>query len=333
VRHAFVTGGTGFVGLNLIHELLEQEWRVTALYRPTSSLKYVGRLPIKIVEGDVTDIDSLRIGMPEGLDAVFHVAGNTNTWSRLNAPQTRDNVVGPANMSVVALEKNAHRFVHTSSIAAYGLHDARVDETTLENASTSWINYPRTKAAGEREIRRAIDDGLDAVIVNPANVVGAYDFHNWSTMLWIADRGRLYGAPPGRGSFCCVKQVARAHIAAFERGRTGENYLLGGTDASYFEAARIACELVGRRAPSRPTPGWVMWAAARAMTWSHPIHRRRSPLTPEAAELTTRDMLCSNEKAARELGHHPVPLEEMFRECHAWMVAERRIGPDRRTLC
>lgn len=325
MRHAFVTGGTGFVGLNLIHELVDQGWQVTALYRPCSSLNHIGRLPIKIVEGDVTDIDSLRFAMPEGLDAVFHVAGNTSTWSRHNAAQTRDNVEGPANMSVVALEKDVPRFVHTSSIAAFGFHEGCIDEATPVNAFETWINYPRTKAAGEIEIRRAIDEGLDAVIVNPANVVGAYDFHNWSTMFSIADRGQLYGAPPGRGSFCCVKQVARAQIAAFERGRTGENYLLGGTDASYFDAAQIVCELIGCRAPSRPTPGWVLWAASRALTWSYPIHRRTIPLTPEAAELTTRNMLCSNAKAERELGHQPVPLEEMFKECHAWMLTEKLI--------
>jgi nucleoside-diphosphate-sugar epimerase len=322
---AFVTGGTGFLGLNLIHELLDQGWRVTALRRPSSKLKYVGRLPIELVEGDVTDIDSLRLGMPERVDAVFHVAANINTWSRRNAEQTRANVEGTASLAAIALERKVRRFIHTSSIAAFGFHDGRIHEGTPRLGARSWINYLRTKAAAEEEVRAAVDQGLDAVILNPANIVGPYDFHNWSTLLWLADRGKLRWAPPGRGSFSHVKEVARAHVAAFERGRTGENYLLGGTDATYWDASRIACELVGRPGPSRPTPAWVLRWAARAMTWTWPLHRRRSPLTPESAEMSSRDFLCSNEKAERELGHRPVSLESMFRDCHEWMVREGRL--------
>ncbi len=324
---AFVTGGTGFIGLNLVHELLARGWEVTALYRPNSDHSYLEKTAAKIVVGDVTQIDTLRDGMPEKLDAVFHVAGNINMWSRGNKAQTADNVDGPRNMARVALEQKAGRFIHTSSIAAYGFHDRPVDETTPETASGSWINYMRTKALGEREVRKAIDAGLDAVILNPASVVGPYDFHNWSTMIWMASRGHLIGAPPGCGSFCHVDEVVKAHIAAFERGRTGENYLLGGVDAPYRQAAEIVCGLVGRKPPALQMPPWVMALAARALTWSYPIHRQRSPLTPEAAHITSRALLCSNQKAFEELGHQPVSLEKMFTDCYRWMVAEGRIPP------
>lgn len=325
MRQAYVTGATGFVGMNVVLSLLDHGWSVTALYRPDSHTTDLERLPVKRVPGDITDIESLRASMPPGPDAVVHVAGNVNMWSQGNAEQSRDNVDGTANMVQVALERGARKFVYTSSIAAFGLHDSRVDESTPENATRSWINYPRTKALAEREVRRGIDKGLDAVILNPASVIGAYDRHNWSTMIYLACKGRLLAVPAGSGSFCHAGEVARAHVTAIDKGRTGHNYLLGGTDASYLDLARVVGEVTGRKVPRRTVPPSVLWAASRVMTWSYPLHRRRSPLTPEAAKLTSIDMLCSNDKAQRELGHQPVPLRPMIEECYRWMLEEGRV--------
>ncbi len=136
----------------------------------------------------------------------------------------------------------------------------------------------------------------------------------------------MLGAPPGRGSFCHVHELVLAHIRAVEHGLTGENYLIGGTDASYLEATRIVCELTGSRVPKRASPAWVMALASRVMTWSYPLHGKRSLLTPEAAKVTSVDLLCRDDKAQRELGHRPVPLRTMFEDCYRWMEAEGRLG-------
>ena len=326
MKRAFVTGGTGFVGLNLIQLLLERGWQATTLHRPSSNLKYLGRFDVQRVEGDIGDPESVRQTMPGDLDAVFHVAANTNFWSRHNTRQTRDNVDGTRNVVGAALERGARRFIHTSSIAAYGLHDGPIDEETPQAGPSSWINYLRTKGLAEVEVRRGIERGLDAVIINPSNIIGPYDLHSWSTMIYLADAGRLKGAPPGSGSFCHVREVVQAHLAAVDRGRTGENYLLGGTETSYFEMVRIIAELTGCRVPTKPTPAWLLHLLARLSTWSYPITRKRPHLTPESATVMCRDMICRTDKAVRELSYRPVPLRTMLEDCHRWMAEEGRLS-------
>lgn len=111
---AFVTGGTGFLGLNLIEQLLAENWEVVALHRPTSNLKHLREKDIQLVQGSITEPNSLITIFPEKVDAVFHVAGNTNMWSRHNQIQARDNVEGTQNMVAAALKRQVKRFIHTS---------------------------------------------------------------------------------------------------------------------------------------------------------------------------------------------------------------------------
>src|SRR5207244_2429844 len=102
----------------------------------------------------------------------------------------------------------------------------------------SWFHYMHTKALAEEEVRAGIGRGLDAVFLNPANIIGPYDRHNWARLILLAAAGKLPTIPPGRGSFCHATEVARAHLAAAERGRTGENYILAGADASFADVFR-----------------------------------------------------------------------------------------------
>jgi dihydroflavonol-4-reductase len=134
-RTAFVTGATGFVGLNLVEALLAQGWRVLALHRAGSELKYLARMQAERVTGDVTDAESVRRALPPQVDAVFHVAGDTNLWSRRNARQDRINIEGTRNMIEAALARRARRFLHTSSISAWGLQRGRLDERTSQKGS------------------------------------------------------------------------------------------------------------------------------------------------------------------------------------------------------
>jgi nucleoside-diphosphate-sugar epimerase len=325
MRTAFVTGSTGFVGLNLVEALVAEGWKVVALHRPSSDLTYLSRFAAERVAGDVLDVDSLRAAMPEDVETVFHVAGNVNLWSRRNERQTRDNVDGTRNVVTVALERGAGRFVHTSSIAAFGVHSEPVDERTPTNAPRSWVNYLRTKALGEQEVRRGIDAGLDAVILNPANIIGPYDLANWSRLLYLVHREKLPGVPPGRGSFCHVREVVRAHINAVERGRRGENYLLGGADADFLELIRVCGEITSRRVPARATPWWLLRLMGRIGEWQSFINGRRPTLTPEIAWLMGLRWVCRSEKAIRELDYRTAPLREMLEDCHRWMVAEGRL--------
>ena len=322
-RSAFVTGATGFVGLTLVEELIGQGWKVTALHRPSSQLKYLKRFEVELAEGDITAPETLAAAIPRNVDAVFHVAGNINMWSPQNALQDRINIDGTRHVVAAALRKGVRRLVHTSSISAYGLHQGRIDEESEQRGGRSFINYQRSKFLAEKEVREGIEEGLDAVILNPASIIGAYDTHTWARLFRQVWQGTLPGVPPGRVSFCHSREVARAHVAAFEKGRCGENYLLGGTDASFLELIQIIGQVSGRRVPSRPRPVRLLRLAGRLGQWRSYWTGKPPVLTPETVAMVTREMFCDCSKAQRELGFQVVELRTMVEECFDWLSQER----------
>ena len=263
---AVVTGATGFLGLNLVEELRERGWRVLALHREGSPVERLTGTGAEPVRADILDPAALLRAVPEGADALFHVAGDTSMWSGNARRQERVNVEGTRNVVRVALERRVGRLVHTSSVAVYGFHDGVITEDLPHLGADSWITYLRTKALAEREVRAGLGEGLDAVIVNPANIVGRYDTRNWARMFLMVAAGRLPGAPPGEGSFAHAREVARVHVAAWERGRTGANYLVGGVDATYREVLERIGALVGREGPVRTGPSLPTRAPIRSST-------------------------------------------------------------------
>lgn len=319
---AFVTGATGFVGLNLVEQLVRAGWEVTAFHRPESDLALLQAFPVRSAAGDIRDALSVRRAMPEGADAVFHVAADTSLWSRRAAVQMRTNVGGTANVVAAALAAGARRFVYTSSWNAYGwVSGSRVllREDSPRQGLESWINYDRSKALAELEVRRGIRRGLAAVIVNPSHVLGRYDVHGWARLVRLAARGRLPGVPSGSGTFCHAEQVALAHIEAAGRGRIGDNYLLGGADASFLELVRTVGRLAGRPEPRRVVPAVLLKSVARLSVALAAITGREPALTPEGAALVTANPRIASDKARRELGYRPVTLQVMLEDSYRWL--------------
>jgi len=260
--------------------------------------------------------------LPVGVDCVFHAAGDTNMWSRHDARQNRINIDGTRNVVEVALAQRARRLVHTSSISAYGIQTGRIDEDSPQLGGRSWINYQRSKYAAEQEVRAGIARGLDAVIMNPAAIVGRYDTTGWAQVILRVDAGRLPGVPPGGGSYCHARAVAQAHISAAERGRCGENYLLSGADATTLEFVRMVSEALGRPAPKRTTPAWVLGLIGRIGAWTAYVTNREPRLTPEIAATVSRTIYVDCTKAQHELGNVPTGLRAMIGETVAWLAAE-----------
>ncbi|WP_295684215.1 SDR family NAD(P)-dependent oxidoreductase [uncultured Nevskia sp.] len=324
-RTAFVTGADGFIGVNLVEELLAQGWEVTAMHRADAKLQRLEQLAAQRVIGDVTDHRSLRAAMPAQVDVVFHAATNTSLWSRQRIEQLKVNVKGTRNAVRVALETRAGRFIHTSSLVAYGLHGGTVSEDTPSRGLGSTINYVRSKALAEREIRQGISRGLNAVIINPAHVIGPHDEHNWSRVFRMVERGRLPAMPGGGGSFCHVRSVVRAHVAAVDRGRAGANYLLGGADSSYIGLARAIAKLMKVPVRPRSLPLPALRVLARLDELMSPLLRREPELTVDAIELLSTTLYCRNGKAVAELGYEPLPLATLLEDCHRWMIASGRL--------
>lgn len=316
---AFVTGATGFLGLNVVEQLVARDWQVTALHRPTANITYLQKFPVNLVTGAIDDANSLKDAIPEGVDAVFHVAGDTSLWSGGDAQQNRTNIDGTRNMVDASLAADAKRFIHTSSIAAYGLIAEPYDETTAQRGGEAWINYFRSKFHGEQEVRKGIDRGLDAVILNPPHIVGRYDTSNWARMIVMVDRQKLPGVPPGGGSFTHGEAVAKAHLAAFERGRIGENYLLAGVDSNYLEFIKIVGELLGRKVPKRAAPGFLLKTIGRINAVVAAVSGKEPDITPEGAALVCEHPYIASTKAKDELGFEAVGLRTMVEDSFNWL--------------
>jgi nucleoside-diphosphate-sugar epimerase len=317
---AFVTGATGFVGMNLVRELAGNGWNVTALVRASSPLEDIADLDIELRQGDITQADSVLDAMPERPDCVFHVAASTSIWSRQNEQQTLINVDGTRNVTAAAVRRSAGRMVHTSSFVVWGFHDDEIDEDSPRLDNADWINYVRTKREAENVVRGVLArDGLDCVILNPAHILGPGDRRNWSRMIRMVNDGKLPGVPPGGGAFADVREVARAHIEAFHRGRRGHNYLLGGQDTKFIDVVRMAGEVLDRKVPRRPSPRWLLQAAARLYTLKAAIDGREPDITPEAAAMITRHLPCDSSKAQRELGYRFTPTRQLVEDTCQWM--------------
>ena len=322
-KTAFVTGATGFLGLNLIDCLTRLGWDVVALHRATSELTYLRRFPVRAAEGALEDPASLVRAIPEGVDAVFHTAADVTFWSRHRIRQTRTNVEGTRNVVAAALARHAKKFVHTSTTGVYGFARPPFDEATPHEGRDAPMPYMSTKALAEEEVRRGIAAGLDAVILNPAHVIGPYDRHNWARLIRLAAAGALLRVPPGRGSFCHAVEVARAHVTAAERGRAGENYILAGADASYRDVVDIIGHLVGRDVERRIISARLLRIGGNFLGLLSKLTGREPVVTPEGAAFLCADLTCRTDKAVRELDYHPAPLRTMLEDSYRWLVAER----------
>lgn len=322
---AFVTGGTGFLGLNVIQQLLEKGWQVIALHRPNSNISDLANLDVTLVEGSLTDITSLQKIVPKDLDAIFHIAGDTNMWSRNNERQFQANVVGTQNLVEVALENKVGRFIHTSSISAYGFHDSIITEQDTSTAMQSGVNYLKTKFLGEKVVKDAVKlRGLNAVVLNPCAIIGPYDRHNWSQLFTMIQNGSLPGVPPGEGSYCHVKEVAAAHIIAFEKGKNGENYILAGTDCAFLEVVTKIGKLVNQPTADKTVPKLALKIVGYVSYWWSLITNKEPTMTPEKATMVSKRVVASSNKAVTELGYvDNIAIDVMLEDCYVWMKSER----------
>lgn len=324
-RTAFVTGGTGFVGLNLVQRLKAEGWDVTALHRASSDLTYLKRFDPRLALGAITDRASLEAAIPAGTDTLFHVAGNTNMWRQRNAEQTRDNVEGTTNAVEAALAKGVRRLVVTSSISAYGPVSGVVTEETPSQAAHSKVNYERTKWQAQEIARAAVGRGLEVVILQPGAIMGPYDIGTWSRLFVMVRDGQLPGVPPANLTFAHVREVVGAHVAAADKGENGGQYILGGENASMLQLVREIAVLLGKPVPTKAAPAGLIKLVAAVGDFVSGFTHKEPAITPEIAEGLGGSITVTSAKATRDLGYQVVPLKVMVKDCYDWMVAEGRI--------
>ena len=331
---ALVTGATGFIGANLVEALGQRGWRVRALHRAASSLKALAGLAYESAIGDVTEPASLAPAMRD-VDVVFHVAAVADYWRSDPSRLMQVNVEGTRNVLRAAREAGVRRVVFTSSCAALGQppFGQAIDERAQFNLRPDDFPYGYSKYLAEQVCQEFVRAGLDVVIVNPAVVFGPRDVNLVSSSLVIAAARRgLPFALPGGVSAIDVADACAGHIAAAERGRTGERYILTAENLSYQQLFTMLAEVVGRPCPRLILPRWVFWVAAPMVGFARDRLGVRLPVSSEQVRFAAETFWFDASKARCELGLTPRPVREAIQRTYDWYVAHGYLVP-RAALC
>jgi dihydroflavonol-4-reductase len=317
---AWVSGAAGFLGRHLLEQLVQDGWAVHVLLRGATP-PWMDELGARVTHGALEDAAALRASMPAGVDAVFHLAGNISSWSGDRAALERDNVVATRNLLQVAPATGARRVVMTSTLGLFRAQRRRIDESAALVAAHDPNPYLATKRVADDLLTAAGQGGLSVVSLHPGHILGRYDRSGWITLFDQGARGQLGPAPGGSASFCAVREVARAHVAAARIAAPARRYVLGGADARYLELfARIAA-LVHAKPVTATAPGFAIRTIARLAQWSSAWTGKPPTITPGLAALLVRDMLADDSRAQAQLGYRPQPLEVMLAEAQAWWSA------------
>lgn len=314
MAEVLLTGATGFLGQHLLRELVAAGHAVRGVSRSESgdaALRALGAEPVRATLGEDSPAEwALLQAAVEGCDAIFHTAADTTQWRPHNPIQTRTNVRGAELLLRAAEDAGIRRFLHTSSVSAYShLVHGVLREDVPQRGGESWVNYERTKFLAEQAVRGS---RVPWVVFQPSHILGPGDTRNWARLILLVDQGKLPGAPPGSGAFADVREIARAQVRAFEDGLEGETFLLGGAHARFVELVGMIGQRLGRKAPTRATPAWVLKSVAFASDAVSRITGRMPDITPEAAVFPCHDLQVDSSKAIARLGYRETPLPELL---------------------
>jgi len=325
---SLVTGATGFVGSAVARALIGAGHAVRALVRPSSDRSNLQGLPVEIAIGRLEDAASLAAAL-RGCRALFHVAADYRLWVREPAEMRRANVEGTRDLMTAALAAGIARVVYTSSVAVLGLTaDGTPADETTPVAPTDMIGpYKRSKFDAEAAVRALIAErGLPAVIVNPSTPVGPRDVKPTPTgrIIIEAASGRMPAYVDTGLNLVHVDDVAAGHLAAFERGRIGERYILGGENLSLAAMLGEIAALAGRAPPRLKLPRLAVYPVALVEEALARLTGREPFATFDGLRMAKKKMYFSSAKAERELGYRFRPARDGLADALAWFRAAGR---------
>jgi len=323
-QKALVTGATGFLGKHLCSQLKQLGWQVFALCRSKDKANDIEE-GIEIVIGDILSPEGFTEKIPDNLNAIFHTAASTNTWFKNNEIQTKTNIQGTQNMLDFAVNNNTKRFIHVSSVVIFGIHSElkNITEDLPKSGINSFINYVKTKTVAEKNVLGATK--LETVVINPTHILGPGDRHNWARLIKMIAESKLPSIPNGAGSFVDVRDVAAGIISAFHQGKTGENYLLGGTDMNFKQFIEIVAKKLQVKPTSVQLPNVLLKTLAHIKNAISRITNKEPDITPESVAIISDLYACDAKKARMQLGYITRDLSVTLNDTLAFLKAEKII--------
>jgi len=317
-----VTGASGFVGSAVAKLLAERGFCVRALVRVSSPRAHLNGVEIEYVTGDLRDPASLAPAMRD-VRYLFHVAADYRLWARDPREIIENNVAGTRAIMDAALKAGVERVIYTSSVATLALKpDGQpVDESIPLDEASAIGAYKKSKVAAERLVERMVAERkLPAIIVNPSTPIGPRDVRPTPTGRIIVETatGRVPGYVETGLNFVHVDDVAAGHLAALEKGRIGERYILGGENVALSRMLTEVTQIVGRKPPRWKFSRHMIMPVAYFAETAAKFTGREPFITMDGLRLAKYHMFFHSGKAERELGYRARPYREGIADAIEW---------------
>lgn len=315
-----VTGATGLVGANTVRQLLDDGHDVRVGLRSSSNRLGIAGLDVEEVPLYLDRPDTLSAAVTD-CEAVIHAAAAVWVGRTGRDWLTRANVDGTDALLRACAEAGVKRVVHVSSVDALGIRSLEhpADEETPPNMGWLDCAYVDTKREAEQVVLRWVEDGLDAVIVNPAFMLGPWDTRPTSGALLLeVASGKAVLAPHGGNCFVDVRDVAWGIAAALDRGQTGRRYILGGVNLTYYDAWTRIAHIVGSQAPVGLAPRWAAWLTGQLGSAWGAIATREPAINPVTVAMGQLPHYFDSSRARAELGYPHTDIDRAIRDAWAW---------------
>ena len=334
-----VTGGTGLLGSHLLFDLVHSGKPVRAIKRKSSNTGmikkifsyYSGRadsLAAKIewMDADLLDFGSIH-GALEGISEIYHAGAVVSFYPEDHKDMLKVNVEGTANLVNLALDHDIRKFCYVSSVSTLGRDEINgiTDEETFWAPSGKNSIYAVSKYGAEREVWRGMEEGLNAVVINPSVILGPGFWNENSGFFRLVWQGLKYYTK-GTNGFVDVKDVVKAMIYVMDNDLFNERYIVSSENITYQELFNLIAKHLGKPLPSVHVPFWLGNLAWRAEKLRSFITRSRPELTKEMAVTTSQHYIFSNEKFRKASGLEFIPLEESIRTTCGIFKKEHLIG-------
>lgn len=316
----FVTGATGFIGANLVRLLLKENYQVKALVRKNADLTNVKNLNIELVQGSLND-DNLTSKMSD-CEYLFHVAAHYSLWSKDKDLLYKSNVLGTKNILQSAKKAGIKRTIYTSSVGAIGVQKNGIlaNENYQSPVENLIGNYKKSKYYAEQEAYLAVKSGQDIIIVNPTTPIGEYDIKPTPTGEIIVRflTGNMPGFVNTGLNFIDVKDVAKGHLLALEKGKTGERYILGNINLTLEDFLTKLATITNKKAPKIQLPLWLPLVVGFVDENILTKFGKKPSIALEAVKMSGQFMYYDSSKAIAQLGLPQTNIDEAITSAVNW---------------